>query len=114
MKLFTKFSNVTFDEQTNTLSELLSFIENENKNMASKILTIYVIYYFISKLYKKNGSHFNKNNSLLGNNNFRFICISKANEVVQTLKNEITLFPYTFIDKVIRLVRETARILSKL
>lgn len=113
IKVFTKFSNVSIDEQISTVIELLNFTNKDNKNMASKVIAIYLIYYFISKLYKRNGSHFVKRESILGNNNFRFTCISKANEVFYSLKNEITLFPYTFIDKVIRLVRETSRNLTQ-
>lgn len=112
MKVFTKFHDVSIDHQTCTVVELLNFTDKDNKNMASKILTIYLIYYFISKLYKKNEKHFIKRKSILGCNNFRLTCISKANEIVHSLKTEITLFPYTFTDKVIRLVRETSRTLT--
>jgi hypothetical protein len=115
MNIFTKVSNVTVTEQSSTITELLRFTHNDNKNMASKIIAIYLIYYFISKLYKRNGSIFikNRNACILGCIEFRFTCISKANEVIHTLKNEITLLPYTFIDKVIRLVRETSRNLAQ-
>lgn len=113
MKIFTKFSNISIEEQTSTVTELLNFTNKDNTNMASKVIAIYLIYYFISKLYKKNGNHFIKRKSILGCNNFRLTCISKCNEVVYSLKNEITLFPYTFTDKVIRLLRETSRSLAQ-
>lgn len=113
-KIFTKFFKITLDEQTNTISELLYFTEEHNHNIAIKIFTTYLIYYFLSKLYKKNYEPFikNKDKCVLASRSFRFTCISKATEVVHTLKNEITLFPYTFIDKVMRLVRETSRSLT--
>jgi hypothetical protein len=115
MKVFTKFTNVSIDEQTNTMNELLRYTSIDNRNMASKVISVYLAYYFISKLYKRNGSLFIKNRKtcILASNNFRLTCISKANEVTFTLKHEITLFPYTFIDKVIRLVRETSRSLTQ-
>lgn len=113
--VFTKFSNISQNEQTETISELLYFTEENSQNIATKVLTTYLIYYFISKLYKRNGSHFikNKKTCILASREFRFTCISKANEVIQVLKHEVMLFPFTFIDKVIRLVRETSRSLSQ-
>lgn len=113
MKLFTKFFDVSIEQQTSTIAELLNFTSKDNKNVVSTVVALYLIYYFISKLFKKNGNHFIKRKSILGCNNFRFTCISKANEVVHSLKNDITLFPYTFTDKVIRLIRETSRILTQ-
>lgn len=116
MKIFTNFSNVTIDEQANTVSELLKFADVENKNMADKILAIYLIYYFVSKLYKRNGKRFlkDRNKCILGCNNFRTTCVLKANETIQSLKKEITMFPYIFIDKVIRLLQQTSRNIANL
>lgn len=114
--VFTKFQNITIEEQTNTVSELLNYTEISNNNMGIKVLAIYLIYYFLLKLYKKNGSHFIKNveKCILGSINFRFTCVSKANENVRELKEQITLLPYTFTDKVIRLLKETSRQISQI
>lgn len=115
MKVFIKFSKIHIDEQSNTLRELLNFSDSQNNNIATKVFAIYLIYYFISKLNKKNGMQFikNSNTCILGCKNFRLTCVLKANEIIQNLKNEITLFPYTFTDKVIRLLRETSRSISR-
>lgn len=110
MKVFTKFTDLTLDEQVNTVSELLSFIHTDG-NVASNTLAIYLVFYFVNKLYNQNGHIFIKNNKkcILSNNDFRLICISKGTGIVYQYKSMITLFPYTFIDKLIRLIQETTR-----
>ncbi len=115
MKVFTNFRELTFDEQLNTVSELLSFTHN-NENIASNTLAIYLIFYFISKLYTQNGKLFikNKKKCILSCNEFKFLCISKGTELIFKYKNMITLFPYTFIDKLIRLIQETNRKLANI
>jgi hypothetical protein len=110
IKVFTKCKNISLQEQVNTINELLCFTY-DNKNIATKILAIYLMYYFISKLYKKNIKTFvkDKKQCILGSVRFRKTCISKGNEIVLQCKDEITLFPYRFIDKLIRLLQETTR-----
>lgn len=115
VKAFTKFQKLTIEEQVNTMDELLGFT-SDNKNKASKILAIYLIYYFISKLYKHNGSLYAKNKRLciLSSTNLRFTIVSKGTAVVSQCKEESTMFPYKFIDKVIRLIQETNRNIKNL
>lgn len=109
-KVFTNFKSISLEKQINTMNELLCFTY-ENKNTATKILAIYLLYYFISKLYKKNNKTFVKDRKqcILGSVKFRNTCTSKSNQIVLQCKNEITLFPYRFIDKLIRLLQETTR-----
>lgn len=110
MKVFTKFKNISHEEQINTMNELLCFTY-DNKNMATKILAIYLLYYCISKLYKQNTKTFvkNKKQCILGSARFRNTCASKCDHIIIQCKDEITLFPYRFIDKLIRLLQETKR-----
>lgn len=110
IKVFTNFKSISFEEQKNTINELLCFTY-ENKNMATKILAIYLLYYFISKLYKRNKNTYVKDRKqcILGSAKFRNTCTSKSNQIILQCKDEITLFPYRFIDRLIRLLQETTR-----
>jgi hypothetical protein len=110
IKVFTNFKSISLEKQINTMNELLCFTY-DNKNMATKILAVYLLYYFISKLYKKNNKTFVKDRKqcILGSVKFRNTCTSKSNQIVLQCKDEITLFPYRFIDKLIRLLQETTR-----
>jgi hypothetical protein len=110
IKVFTKFNNISLKEQINTMNELLCFTY-DNENLAIKILAIYLLYYFISKLCKKNNKTFvrDRKQCILGSARFRNTCASKSNQMIFECKDEITLFPYRFIDKLIRLLQETTR-----
>lgn len=115
MQVFTKFTDLTLDEQFNTVHELLSFTQNDDHS-SSNPLAIYLIYYFINKLHNKNAYVFVKNRKkcILASREFRYICISKSNEVVFQYKNATTLFPYTFINKLIKLLQQTSRNLANM
>lgn len=109
INVFTKYNDITIKEQSNTINELLNFMRS--KHIEVRIAVIYLVYYFISKLYKKNNHIILKdaNKCILANPNFRFTIITKSNQMVYEMKNEITNLPYSFVDKVIRKLQDTRR-----
>lgn len=114
-KCFIKYQNLTMEEQVNTMDELLAFTI-DNKNKASKMLAIYLIYYFVSKLYKHNVITFVKNRKLciLACRSLRYTIVSKGTQIVSQCKNDCTMFPYKFIEKVIRVIQGTNRYLKNI
>lgn len=112
--MFISFNDLTLTQQSRTICELLNL--GSSKYIEIRILVTYLTYYFLNKLIKHNSSVYlkNRNKCVLSNSNFRFTVISKANQHVTSLKNEITSYPYTFTEKVIRMLNDTKRLVSEL
>jgi hypothetical protein len=108
--VFSGYENVTLKEQLSTINELLVFCSSKDIDM--RIMSAYFVFYFINKLIKHNSKSFIQNHKqcILASALFRQTTISKSDELVKNIKDEVTSFPYSFIDKFIRLLQETRRL----
>lgn len=102
------FNPMSKNNQTDTVHFLLQCTQ---KNcLQQNIIVIYILMYFLSRLFnsKKKDIH-DKNNSIFAYTNFRNIVVSKSIELTTTLREEVTGYPFMFIDRTIRKIGEVKR-----
>lgn len=93
------------DEQKQTIHLLLYCAQGDNEsNLQQNIIIIYVIMCFISKSYNSMGHQ-----SLFAHEPIKKIIITKCEELSINLREEITSYPYMFIDRVIRKIGDVRR-----
>lgn len=103
------FEKMTKTNQIDTVQFLLQCIQ---KNCVQQnIIVIYILMSFLSRLFKnKKKDIHNKNESMFAYTNFRLVVVKKCLEITTTLREEITGYPYVFIDRTIRKIGEVKRI----
>jgi hypothetical protein len=98
--------------QKSTFVLLLNLFEN-TKNSEIRILVVYIMFYYMNKLVKRNSKEFVKQGDcILSSRRFRKVILKKCDELISHMRDEVTCFPYSFMNKVIRVCGETKRLIS--
>jgi hypothetical protein len=100
--------NMSKSNQLQTVRFLLECMKTDC--LQKNIIIIYILMSFLSQLIKsKKQDILNTDNSIFSNRNFRDIVVLKCLELTRSLREEITLYPYVFIDRTIRKIGEVKR-----
>lgn len=106
-------AGLSYKKQCDTIYFLLNCIQTDN--IQHNIIIIYFLMHFISKLITMNKSIAkDKEKFLLEHLKIQLIIIDKCNEISTTLREEITMYPFAFIDRVIRKVGDVKRLIISL
>jgi hypothetical protein len=86
-----------------------------NKDIQQNIILVYLMMTFMLKLLNNNKKTIrDKDKSLFANHHFQDVIINKCIALSSTLREEITSYPYMFVDRVIRRVGEVKRLVQLL
>lgn len=112
-EMFIGFKEISTKEQTSTVISLIQLMDS--KHVAVKIIIIYLIFYFLTRLYKHNSYSFltDKSKCVLANSRLQKTINERININIADLKDSTTIFPFIFIDKVLRIMMEMRRYLAK-
>ena len=100
-------------KQIDTISFLLGCVEKNN--IQHNVMIVYFLMQFIFKLINTNKTILkDKEKFLLQNVRLQQIIQNKCNEISTTLREEITMYPFAFVDRVIRKVGEVKRLVLSL
>lgn len=113
-KVFIGFKEITLEQQISTTSALLELINSDFVEV--RILGVYFLYYFLTRLYKHNDKLFLKDGfkCILGSSRLKKTISKKILNNITDIKDSTTIYPYIFIDKVLRMVMEMRRYLRNL
>lgn len=101
------------DKQTGTIHFLLCSIHKGKSDQ--NVILIYILMCFIFKVINSNKTIVHdKNKSLFAYPTIQHIIIDKCIELTKSLREEITSYPFMFIDRVIRRVGDVKRLVSSL
>lgn len=108
-KLWThSLSELSLQQQKDTINFLLTCIQNEN--MQQNIIIVYTLMSFICSLTKSKQKVINnRDECIIAYSSLKRIVIKKCLELSSCLREEITSYPYVFVDRVIRKVGEVKR-----
>lgn len=100
LKTFTPSHTWTNAIGKETILFLMTLVDNKSTEM--KLLGCYYIFYFIMHHY--NQKKRSLSGCVLNNANFRDIVIDKTNELRKDLRNTISMMPFGFIEKLLRIL----------
>lgn len=100
LKTFTPSHTWTNAMGKETILFLMTLVDNKTVEM--RLLGCYYIFYFIMHHY--NQKKRSLNGCVLNNANFRDIVIDKTNELRKDLRNTISMMPFGFIEKLLRIL----------
>lgn len=111
--IFTKVSEISFQQQEGTLYAM--FMVAGSKYIEVSLIGTYIINVFLNQIYKKNCHIFlkDRNSCVLAYPELRYTIVKKVNTLIPEIKDLTTLYPYSFIDKVLRTLMETRRNIIK-
>ena len=114
--IFTGYVEPCIKKQCATVRIMLDITEASRDVREVKYVTRYIIMYFITKIVKCNSIKFlcNEDVCMMGYKKFRRVVCSKATEMSEQIKNDICLLPNGFINRVVRMLHDTRRIVEKL
>lgn len=111
--IFMEYKEIPFKKQTRTLSIMLRFIQKE-ENTAVKLIFVYIMYSFILGLLQNNPTEFicNRDVSMFGFRKLRKSIVHSTNTLTQQIRENSVFMPFTFLEKLVRLLAQTRRIVS--
>jgi hypothetical protein len=108
-KLLKDVRATTSTKQKATCVLLLNLFE-EIDCVELKIHIVFILFYFMNKLIKRNQTAYVKQGDcMFSSRRFRKVIIAKCTQLIEHMRDELTCYPYSFIDKVMRVCAETRR-----